>query len=151
MSTTNVDTVIEWINNEVEAQANEHVADDVIYAMEYAVNNMDPDAPLSALYEAVADVSTDDVIPVEVVYTSDVFAIYDENTSECDDALAATVNDLSQFDTISEAMSAAVHAWLADEVAAAVDMVTDAARDLAEEHEDAENEAEDAEDEDAED
>lgn len=148
MSATNVDTVIEWINNEVEAEANEHVADNVIYAMEYAVNAMDPDAPLSELYGAVADVTPDDVIPVEVIYTADVFTIYDENTSECDDALAATVNDLSTFDTISEAMSAAVHAWLGDEVAAAVDMVTDAARDLADEHEVAEAEDAEAEDED---
>ena len=147
MSTTNVDTVIEWINNEVEAEANEHVADNIIYAMEYAVNDMDPDAPMSTLYEAIADVTPDDVIPVEVVYTADVFAIYDENTNECDAALGGIVSDLSTFDTISEAMDAAVHAWLREELDSAVDMVTSTASDLADDYEDAEIEVEDAEDE----
>ena len=147
MKTTNVDTAIEWINDQVGQEANEYVADNIIYAMEYAVNDMDPDTPMSALFETIADVTPDDVIPAEIVYTADVFDIYNENTNECDAALEGTVGDLSTFDTISEAMNAAVHAWLREELDCAVDMVTNTARDLAEEYEDAENEAEDAEDE----
>lgn len=43
-----------------------------------------------------------------VIYTSDIVEYYQENTAECDEALMDCHGGLGDFDTIGEAMSAAV-------------------------------------------
>lgn len=57
---------------------------------------------------AICNGASNDWADTRVIYTSDIITYYLENTYECDEVLTDCYGGLEDFDTIGEAMSAAV-------------------------------------------
>lgn len=93
----------------------QYTAEDLVDAGEE--DCIDPNGTDDTRYVLVSDVverceESVEFDSQEVIYTRDIYDIYDENTDECDSAFVEYGYDMGYFTTPSEAISASVSAYV---------------------------------------